>query len=86
MVPGLPDGTCIFKTKNPNLGKFWRALECNRLVYYMALLYGDLLQFGIFSFVLVYCVRKNLATLDGCAKFVTVARFFLYRMRHEKFE
>jgi hypothetical protein len=30
---GLPDGIHIFETKNPNLGKFWRALEWKRLVY-----------------------------------------------------
>jgi hypothetical protein len=30
---GLPD----FQTKIPNLGKFWKALECKRLVYSMAI-------------------------------------------------
>jgi hypothetical protein len=28
-----------FKTKNPNLGKFWRVLEWERLVYTMAIWY-----------------------------------------------
>jgi hypothetical protein len=47
-----------FQTKNPNSGKFWRALEWKMLVY--------LWSFGIFSIVLVYCVKKNPATLT-CA-------------------
>jgi hypothetical protein len=69
----LPDG--IFSNKNPNLGKFWRALEQERLVYSFAIwnvlrqfgtFYGHLViwwQFGIFSLILVYCVKTNLATL-----------------------
>jgi hypothetical protein len=27
----------IFIPKNPNLGKFWRALECKRMVYSLAI-------------------------------------------------
>jgi hypothetical protein len=66
-----------FQTKNPNLGKFWRALEWKSLVHSLAILnilrpfgtlYGHLVilwQFDIFSHVLVYCVEKNLATLVG---------------------
>jgi hypothetical protein len=27
----------IFKPKNPNLGKFWRALEWNMFVYFMTI-------------------------------------------------
>jgi hypothetical protein len=28
-TPGLPDGANIFEPKNPDLGKFWKALEWN---------------------------------------------------------
>jgi hypothetical protein len=35
-----------FKTKNPNLGKFWRALECKMFVYFRVI--GNILRpFGI---------------------------------------
>jgi hypothetical protein len=37
MDTGLPDG--LFQTKNPNLGKFWRALEWKMLVYFMVIWY-----------------------------------------------
>jgi hypothetical protein len=65
-----------FRTKNPNLGKFWRTLEWKMLVYFMVfwnilrtlgIFYAHLAtlcSFGIFSPVLVYCVKKNLATLQ----------------------
>jgi hypothetical protein len=36
-----------FQTKNPNLGKFWRALHWKRLVYFMAI-WNILRTFGIF--------------------------------------
>jgi hypothetical protein len=36
-----------FQTENPNLGKFWRALEWKRLVYYMAI-WNKLWPFGIY--------------------------------------
>jgi hypothetical protein len=57
-----------FQTKNPNLGTFGRVLEWERLVYSMAIWnilwpFGNMLQFGIFLPVLVYLVKKNLATL-----------------------
>jgi hypothetical protein len=66
-----------FQTKNPNLGKFWRALEWALLVYFMVI-WNILRPFGICIFwplgnvgviwyispVLVYCVKKNLATLS----------------------
>jgi hypothetical protein len=34
----------LFQTKNPNLGKFWRALEGNKLIYFRAIwnIYGYL--------------------------------------------
>jgi hypothetical protein len=63
--PGLPDG---FQTKNPNLGKFWRALEWKILVYNMAIwnilgpfviIYGRLVLFFVH---LVYF--PNLVCLD----------------------
>jgi hypothetical protein len=38
----------FFKTKNPNLGKFWRALEWKKLVNYMAI-WNILRPFGIFD-------------------------------------
>jgi hypothetical protein len=28
-----------FQTQNPNLGKFWRALDCKMVVYFMVILY-----------------------------------------------
>jgi hypothetical protein len=64
-----------FQTKNINLGKFWRVLQCKILVYLMAIWpilwpfgigCGHLVHFmvfGIFSPVLVFCTSKNLATL-----------------------
>jgi hypothetical protein len=71
----LPDGMHIFKPKTPNLGKFWRALQCKMLVYFMAiwsirrsfgLVCGNFVYFMVFSYifpVLVCCTKKNLATL-----------------------
>jgi hypothetical protein len=35
-TPGLPDGF-VFKPKNPNLGKLWRALEWKMPVYFMVI-------------------------------------------------
>jgi hypothetical protein len=64
-----------FQTKNPNLGKFWRALDWKMLIYFMAI-WNILWRFGIFYdhlvhfifiwyilLVLVSCTKKNLATL-----------------------
>jgi hypothetical protein len=36
-----------FQTQNPNLGRFWRALEWKKLVYLMAvgIYYGQLVYF-----------------------------------------
>jgi hypothetical protein len=48
----------LFQTKNPNLGKFWRALDGKMLIYFMAI--WKLLQtFGIFYDHLVHtcCVQ-----------------------------
>jgi hypothetical protein len=44
-----------FQTKNPNLGKFWRALDWKMLVYFMAI-WNILQKFGIFYDHLVYFV------------------------------
>jgi hypothetical protein len=64
-----------FQTKNPNLGKFWRALDWKMFIYFVAI-WNILWRFGIvyehlvhFVFiwyiitVLVSCTNKNLATL-----------------------
>jgi hypothetical protein len=82
-----------FRTKNPNLGKFWMALEWKMFVYFMVI-WNILRPFGIpygqevmlWSFdkifpILVYCVKKNLATLlvlSTCSAFFPV---FLLRRR-----
>jgi hypothetical protein len=64
-----------FQTKNPNFGKFWRALDCIMLLYFMAI--GNiLLRFGKFyghfvHFVFIWYTlpvfgimsQKNLVTL-----------------------
>jgi hypothetical protein len=61
-----------FWTKNHNLGKFWRALDCKMLIYFMAIrnifktsviFYDHLCKFVTFFPVLVSCTKKNLATL-----------------------
>jgi hypothetical protein len=66
---GLPDG--IFSNlKYLHLGKFWRALEWKKvglffchLEYNMAIWYIQWTFIWLFSGDLVYCVKKNLATL-----------------------
>jgi hypothetical protein len=64
-----------FQTKNPNLGKFWRAIDWKMFLYFMAIL--EYFQtFGIFydhwvHFVFIWYIfpvwviftKKNLATL-----------------------
>jgi hypothetical protein len=65
-----------FRTKDPNLGLFRGTLEWKMLLYILVIwtillplgvMYGTLvtyfLSFGIFSPALVYCTKKNLATL-----------------------
>jgi hypothetical protein len=67
-----------FQTKNPNLGQFWRALDGEMLIYFMAIWnilrtfgisYDDLvyifISVGTFFSVLISCSKKNLATLVG---------------------
>jgi hypothetical protein len=66
-----------FQTKNSNLGKFWRALQWKMIVYLMGFgpilrpfdtFWGHLVYFVVpklvdFFPVLVFCTKKNLATL-----------------------
>jgi hypothetical protein len=45
-----------YQTKNPNLGKFWRALDWTMLIYFMAI-WTILQTFGIFyGHFGVYCM------------------------------
>jgi hypothetical protein len=64
---------CFFiQTKNPNLGKFWKASDWKMLIYFMAI-WNSLRTFGVFFrpsgtfcvhlVLLVSCTMKNLATL-----------------------
>jgi hypothetical protein len=49
----LPDG--FFQTKNPNMGKFWRALDWKIIVYFMAI-WNILCPIGIFCIHMVHFV------------------------------
>jgi hypothetical protein len=67
-----------FQTKNPNLGKFWRAFDGIMLIYFRAIwdilqlfwiFYDHLVHFVLIWYlfpVLVSCTKKNLATLVAC--------------------
>jgi hypothetical protein len=48
-----------FQTKNPNLGKFWRALEWKMLLYFM-IIWNILWPFGMMYGSLVYVVCGHL--------------------------
>jgi hypothetical protein len=66
-----------FQTKNPNLGKFWMALEWKMLAYFVVIWnilcplhryiswpFGNLVVIWyILSPALVHCVKKNLASM-----------------------
>jgi hypothetical protein len=64
-----------FQTKNTNLGKFWRVVRWEMLVYFRAIwsilwpsgiFYGFLVFLKVNSYILpglVSCSKKNLATL-----------------------
>jgi hypothetical protein len=64
-----------FQNKNPKLGKFWRDLEWKMLAYlygdlefitavwYILCPFGNLVVIWYIFPVLVYCVKKNMATL-----------------------
>jgi hypothetical protein len=69
-----------FQTKNPNLGKFRRALDWKMLIHFTAV-FNILQTFGIFYDNLVHlvfvwyifpvwvsCTNKNLAALTGCSR------------------
>jgi hypothetical protein len=79
-----------FQTKNPNLGKFWRALEWKMLVYFMTI-WNILRQFGItygrfVKVVVIWYIFPNLVRLDHeksgnpdrewCRTVIFVALFF----------
>jgi hypothetical protein len=65
----------ILKPKNPNLGKFWSALDWKMRIYFMAIcnisptfgiFYDHMVHFVFIWYifpVLVSCTKKNLATL-----------------------
>jgi hypothetical protein len=76
-LPGPKQGCQMvcFQTKNPILGKFWMVLQWKILVYFMTI-WSILLQLEIFFSIwyilwsfdiffpdLVFCTKKNLATL-----------------------
>jgi hypothetical protein len=79
-----------FQTKNTNLGKFWRVLRWNMLVYfksiyvvyfmaisqYFTALCYNLWLFGIYFPVLVSCSKTNLATLVCTTKNSLNSRIF----------
>jgi hypothetical protein len=55
-----------FQTKNPNLGKFWRALDWKMLIYFMAI-WNILMIFGIFydhleHFVFIWYILCSFGT------------------------
>jgi hypothetical protein len=77
-----------FQTKNPNLGKFWRALDWKILIYIMpiwnilqifVIFYNHLVHFMFIWYifpVFVSCTKKNLATqLASGGMFDRSARF-----------
>jgi hypothetical protein len=56
-----------FQTKNPNLGKFWRALDWTILIYFSAI-WNILAPFGIFyghlvQFVFVWYIFSGFGTM-----------------------
>jgi hypothetical protein len=63
-----------FQTKNPNLGKLWRALDWKMLIYFMSIanilqtfeiFYDHLVHFVFIWYIFpvwVSCTKKNLAT------------------------
>jgi hypothetical protein len=54
-----PDQGCqmvCFQSKNPNLGKFWRALNWKKLIYFVAI-WNILLKFGMFYSFGTICVH-----------------------------
>jgi hypothetical protein len=64
-----------FQTQNPNLGKFWRALDWKMLIYleYFTILWNILLSFGIFYYPLQGGQIGRLFTLGSGLKITEVA-------------
>jgi hypothetical protein len=69
------------QTKNPNLGKFWKALDWKMLKYFMAIwnilrtfpiFYDHLAHFELIFCGLISCTKKNLATLHTLEKLLSV--------------
>jgi hypothetical protein len=85
-----------FQTKNPNLGKFWRALEWKMSIYFIAI-WNILRTFGkcydhLVHFVLIWYIfsgvgitrQQNLATLHcGFPDFLRIF-FCIFSQRAEK--
>jgi hypothetical protein len=80
------------RTKNPNLGKFWRALDWTMLIYFMVI-WNILQTFGIFydhlvHFVFIWYIfpvwviftKKNLATLEQ-RRLLGLCRSWILRAR-----
>jgi hypothetical protein len=74
------------QTKNPNLGKFWRALGGKMLVYFRAvwnifwIFYDHLVHFVFVWYifpVLVSCTSKNLATLGRTENWSSYCNAFI---------
>jgi hypothetical protein len=56
-----------FQTKNPNLGKFWRTLDCKMLIYCIAI-WNNLQTFGIFydhlvNFLFIWYIFSDLGIM-----------------------
>jgi hypothetical protein len=81
---------CFFQAKNPNLGKYFRALDWKMLMYFMAI--GNILRaFVNFHdhlehFVLIWYIfpvlvsrtKKNLATLISVRSSYAVVVFYIH--------
>jgi hypothetical protein len=73
-----------FQTKNPNLGKFWRLMQWNMLVYFMSIWYilrqiGRFLwPMGRFSGILVYFFRFG----NVVARKIWQSRFRSHSIKH----
>jgi hypothetical protein len=85
MSTTLPERGCqmvCFKTKNPNLGKFWRALQWKMLVYFndtwsiLHMLFCYILwTFGVVRGILVYFSRFGILYQEKSGNPVPEANF-----------
>jgi hypothetical protein len=71
----------IFKTKNTKMGKFWRVLQWEILVYFMTIwsmyiFYGHLVSFTAIWYILWLFGCTNLATLVCCDALATSTSAF----------